>query len=198
MRSTTIPPEIGTMTRLSQLFLYSSFKGVVPLSFTALTGVSRLWLGSNQFSGGLPAHLGTLTNLVDLSIYNIPTLTPAPLPASYYQLTALTSLELSLNKLTSTLSPQISNLQKLQYLSMNSNQFNGGIPTEIGLMTSLVWLQIGSNPWGQKLPTEIGKLTALTQLYLGSSQITGRIPSQLGLISPAAIVSLSSNLFTGK
>ena len=63
----TIPPELGSLTNLSRLYLDGNqLSGSIPVELGSLTNLTSLYLGGNQLSGEIPAELGRLTNLTYL------------------------------------------------------------------------------------------------------------------------------------
>ena len=59
-----IPPEIGNLTNLTQLYLYSNeLTGEIPESIGNLTNLTQLYLYSNELTGEIPKSIGNLTNL---------------------------------------------------------------------------------------------------------------------------------------
>ena len=59
--SGTIPPELGRLVHLEELFLHGNqFTGEIPRELGDLASLRRLKLGDNQLSGTLPAELGDI------------------------------------------------------------------------------------------------------------------------------------------
>lgn len=63
----TIPPEIGQLTGLTQLYLYSNQLTTLPLEIGQLANLIRLNLHSNQLTT-LPAEIGQLASLTELDL----------------------------------------------------------------------------------------------------------------------------------
>ena len=114
--------------------------------------VTHLDLSDNQLTGGIPAELGSLTNL--------------------------THLDLPYNQLTGGLPAELGSLSKLTRLGLPYNQLTGGIPAELG-SNSLEDLSLDSNQLTGEIPAELGNLTNLEVLRLRSNQLTGCIPGGL-------------------
>jgi hypothetical protein len=113
----------------------------------------NLNLAENQLTGGIPAQLGSLSNLESLTLYD--------------------------NQLTGSIPPELGSLSNLESLLLWSNRLTGGIPTWIGSLTQLRGLQIGGNRFTGVIPTQLGSLPNLERLSLGSNKLTGLIPDSL-------------------
>ena len=64
------------------------------------------------------------------------------------------------NRLAGALPPEIGNLTALDSLTLSNNQLTS-LPPQIGNLTALTWLYLGSNQL-TSVPSEIGNLTSLT------------------------------------
>ena len=59
-----LSPEIGNLTNLSKLYLYSNqLTGEIPPEIGNLTNLTGLLLYDNQLTGTIPTEIGNLTNL---------------------------------------------------------------------------------------------------------------------------------------
>ena len=66
-----IPPEIGNLTNLTELFLRSNeLTGSIPSEIGNLTNLTYLLLYNNQLTGSIPSEIGNLTNLNSLFLDN--------------------------------------------------------------------------------------------------------------------------------
>ena len=102
--------------------------------------VVKIKLTEERLTGAVPAVIGRLSALRTLDLgYNKLT----SLPAEIGQLTSLTVLYLSCNKLTS-LPAEIGQLTSLKGLSLVENQLTS-LPAEIGQLTSLKLLHLDKN-----------------------------------------------------
>jgi len=60
----SLPTELGYLTRLTILSLYSNqLTGTLPTQLAALTRLGDMNFGSNQLTGSLPTELGMMTSL---------------------------------------------------------------------------------------------------------------------------------------
>ena len=110
---------------------------------------------------------------------------------------SVTGLDLSENRLTGELPPQIGNLAGLTSLHLSGNQMEGEIPESIGSLTGLTELSLHSNQLGGSLPAEIGNLTALAMLSLHSNQLSGNLPAGIGEMADLEELSVHTNRLSG-
>ncbi|XP_052875348.1 receptor kinase-like protein Xa21 [Gossypium arboreum] len=92
---------------------------------------------------------------------------------------------------------QLSNLQRLKYLSFGINYFSGEIPSWLGSLTELRTLFLYQNNFKGVIPFSLGYLSKLEALYLFENQISGSIPSSIFNISSLQIINLSDNMLSG-
>ena len=78
----------------------------------------------------IPAELGSLTNLTELSLWG--------------------------NQLTGEIPTELGGLTNLTVLSLGGNQLTGEIPTELGGLTNLRELALSENRLTGEIPTELG------------------------------------------
>ena len=97
-----IPPEIGNLTHLTDLYLQGNQLNGLSPEIGNLTNLSKLYLYSNQLTGEIPPEIGNLTNLTGLLLYD--------------------------NQLTGTIPTEIGNLTNLEVLYLSDNQLTGEIP----------------------------------------------------------------------
>ena len=216
----TIPPELGNLTRLQELYLNNNdLTGPIPLELGHLTHLLRLdlsqnalagtippelghltrlqWLilGPNELTGTIPSELGNLTNLQELHLYYNELI--GTIPRELGNLTNLERLWLNGNKLTGTIPSELGNLTNLQELYLSSNELTGTIPPALGRLTNLQDLHLSSNELIWTIPTELGRLTNLYGLHLSYNELTGAIPPSLGNLTNLQKLSLSNNELTG-
>ena len=161
-----IPPELGSLTNVTELRLNGNQLNGIPPELGSLTNLERLLLHDNQLSGEIPGELGNLSNLK--------------------------WLELQRNEL-SGIPPELGSLSNLEHLDLQNNQLNGEIPGELGSLSNLEWLNLGYNQLSGEIPGELGSLSNLDGLILHTNQLSGGIPGELGSLSNLRILSISGN-----
>ena len=183
----------GRVTHLD--LQYNRLTGGIPAELGSLTNLKWLYLNNNQLTGGIPAELGSLTNLerLDLSSNRL----SGEIPAELGSLTNLVRLWLGGNQLTGEIPEELGNLSNLVYLYLHLNQLSGEIPAELGSLTNLERLDLSSNRLSGEIPPELGSLTNLILLDLSNNQLTGEIPSALADLSNLEALFLSGNQLTG-
>ncbi|MDZ8263980.1 COR domain-containing protein, partial [Nostoc sp. ChiQUE01b] len=143
----SLPAEIGQLTNLQTLDLYSNQLSSLPPEIVQLTNLQTLDLYSNQLSS-LPPEIVQLTNLQSLDLGSNQL---SSLPPEFGQLTNLQTLDLRSNQLSS-LPPEIVQLTNLQTLDLRSNQLSS-LPREIRQLSNLKKLDLRRNP--VPIPPEI-------------------------------------------
>ncbi len=207
---TMLPPEIGQLTALTELYLHNNQLRTLPPEIGQLTQLTLLVVTDNRLRT-LPPHIGQLTALTELYLHNNQLST---LPPEIGQLTKLTDLYLNHNELGS-LPPEIGQLTELRELYLHHNRLSM-LPPEIGQLTALTKLhayynQLDTLPieirhlkaleelnlndnrlW--ELPKEVGQLEALAKLYLDENQLSA-LPREIGQLKSLTELSLHSNQF---
>ena len=82
------------------------------------------------------------------------------IPSAIWSLESLQTIYLDDNQLAS-ISPEISNLVNLQWLSIRGSQLKGVLPPEIGKLVNLHALYLNYNQLAGTIPAEIGNLVDL-------------------------------------
>jgi internalin A len=166
---TSLPPEIGSLYELQELYLHENQLTTLPPEIGSLTELMELHLDRNQLTT-LPPEIGSLTKLMELDLSeNLLT----TLPPEIGSLVKLQRLNLRGNKL-SLLSPRIGTLTELKDLDLSRNRLTA-LPLETGSLTVLRRLDLDNNQL-IALPPEIGSLARLTLLYLDSNQLIALPP----------------------
>nr|XP_027125665.1 receptor-like protein EIX2 [Coffea arabica] len=172
----------------------NSFKGPLPLWSSNLT---TLYLRNNSFSGPIPRDIGmVLPLLTDLDISRN-SLTGG-IPLSIGNMTSLTTLVISNNRLSGDIPDFWSNIPDLYILDMSNNSLTGRIPTSIGSLSFVKFLILSGNNLSGKLPSSLRNCTSTFSLDLGDNQLSGRLPAWIGKDMPSLLIlRLRNNSLTG-
>ena len=202
-----IPLELGNLANLKELDVANTqLSGYIPLEW-----YKRLGQGL-QFSGTQLKLPPDDTRDALTALYNATNgpswennenwLSTAPF-GEWHGVTVdghgeVTELDLSSNRLSGEIPPELGNLAKLETLYLYSNQLSREIPPELGDLAKLKTLHLSSNQLSGKIPPELSNLANLEWLYLSSNQLSGEIPRELGKLGNLIFAFLDDNQLTGK
>ena len=119
------------------------------------------------------------------------------LPASFADLSALTSLDLAYNTIQGELPPEIFKLSRLAHLSLTGNGISGSIPAAVAQLTVLERLYLANNALTGPVPPEIGQCTLLYTLHLYNNQLEGPLPDAVYDLTRLQTLHLSGNRLEG-
>ncbi|KAM3751920.1 hypothetical protein ACB098_04G148300 [Castanea mollissima] len=176
-------------------FLGYQLSSSIPKELGMLSSVSGLDLSSNHLIGAIPASFGNLSNLTTLHLFE--NQLSGSIPKELGMLSSVNDLDLSSNNLTGTIPNSLENLSNLTILYLDHNQLFGSIPKELGMLSSLCDLSLSTNNLTGIIPASLGNLSNLTTLYLYENQLSGSIPKELGMLSSVSGLDLSSNHLIG-
>ncbi|KAI3506151.1 hypothetical protein L1887_28507 [Cichorium endivia] len=177
-------------------------------------GIRYLNLSMNQIHGVIPDFLSDGPPIIDMSLNNFSGNLPLfPLdtvtlnlnnnmfsgPISFLcNLTRISHLDLSNNKLSGELPNCWNNLDNLAILNLENNGFTGAVPDSMGALESISMLSLRGNSLIGEIPPSLQNCTALQLLDLGENELSGKIPEWLGeSLSMLLVLSLPSNRFNG-
>ena len=192
--ASTMPTEIGKLTLLQ----YFDVEGIqfidnIPYQVGSLTSLEYFNIAHNNFGGDKHGYLPLeLTNLTKLEYLN----------AGYNKILGFEeflccSEDSGRESLANLLSTQLGQLTSLTCLQLSSNKIQNSIPSEIGNLVNLNHLDLFQNRLSGTLPSTLGFLTKLTGIDLRINLLQGTIPSELDLLTNLKTVDLSENQFTG-
>ncbi|WVZ72287.1 hypothetical protein U9M48_020772 [Paspalum notatum var. saurae] len=190
-----IPESLGRLQHLNNLDLSQNyFSGKIPANLCSCSSLVSLTLSSNQLHGRVPPELGDkLTRLKGLSLFG--NSFTGTIPASLANLI----LDLGLNHLEGTITPDLGSIRGLQWLSLGYNALSGELPRSLLNLSSLTMLQLQGNMLHGSIPADIGsKFSNITNLLLGQNQLTGSIPASLSNLTTLREVSLITNRLSGQ
>jgi Leucine-rich repeat (LRR) protein len=242
----SIPYSIGNFNNLGYLWTFNnSFTNSIPSSINKLTSLYSLRLGNNNFNNTIP-NLSNLINLEILELYS--NKLSSSIPSSIQYLINLqqiklnnnllngkldnvfnstiqkfiSSIDVSENSLTGTLSKDIFNIKTLESFIAYSNCIEGSIPINVCSLFNLNALildglssstscknyifprkYIKSLPTSFQLNNSIGhineclfNMSNLQTLHLSGIGLEGSLPSSIVISSSLKELSLSHNLFS--
>jgi len=192
-----IPPELGNLSNLTELFLMGGqLGGSIPASLGNLSNLKYLALPTHRLSGSIPAELGNLGNLISLNIWE--NQLSGNIPARLGNLGNLQELFLANNQLDGVIPPELGNLYNLKTLCLPGNLLSGVIPPELGNLRNLYILHLGANQLSGAIPPQLGNLANLQELVLFLNQLGGAIPPELGNLTNLQLLLLNDNRLCGK
>ncbi|KAI3849236.1 hypothetical protein MKX03_001635 [Papaver bracteatum] len=109
------------------------------------------------------------------------------IPDSLQYCVSLQILDLSDNKISGTIPPQICIwLPYLTTLDLSENQLCGSIPSTLANCTYLNKLKLSNNRLSGQIPYELASLFRLTDFNVANNDLSGEIPFNSSTFSPAA------------
>lgn len=170
-RTGGIPAEITTLPLLERLHLHNNaaLGGPIPEDVGDLTALRELFLYSSGLTGEIPQSLGDLAALVTLALNNNALV--GDVPDSFDGLAQLQVLDLARNQLEK-LTKNIGKLPVLEELYLNSNRFEGDLPKEIGGLTNLKRLYAENNLFSGDAP-DFSRMLELEELGLAYNKVAG-------------------------
>ncbi|NNE69761.1 MAG: PKD domain-containing protein [Rhodothermales bacterium] len=193
---TELPEEIGNLYRLTSLNGFENKLTAIPMRIGDLINLESIILGSNSFTGGIPATIGNLTKLKELSVEYCPTLT-GPIPASIGNLVNLEKLYLYNSGITGPLPDEIGDLVSLERIDISGANLSGPIPASIGGLENLWTINLSNNGLTGSIPGTIGDMPALTELLVWANQLSGTIPANLTNAPELGFLQLNDNQLEG-
>ena len=175
--------------------------GTLPASLGGLDALTNLTLTDNDLGGEIPDLNGLDSIKVMVLGGNAFT---GGIPASLGELDTLLRLWLHRNEggFTDGIPAELGSLPKLRYLMLHGNGLTGEIPSELGNATNLKALYLYGNALTGSIPAELGNLVdadgaSVRLLYLHNNDLSGDVPSELGNLVSLRALRLSGNMLTG-
>lgn len=120
------------------------------------------------------------------------------LPDKMVDLTSLTILDLSANRVTGDPLELLAKLTKLTYLDLGYNIIGGTFPAQVAQLTALTHLSLAGNDYTGTLPESMTKLRKLTKLDLSNNSLSGDPFTVLSFMTALTDLNLSNNPFACK
>jgi hypothetical protein len=208
----TIPSTTyENLTRLCVLDLsHNQLTGTIPLFqllhghhpnasvHNASSALEDLRLSFNDFTGTLspPAAMWTASNAPSLSSKSSTTASE-PVGGSASVLSPLRWLDLSANRLSGTLPPELGKLTRLEALLLGDNWFNGMVPDLLNV-SSLRDVDVGANVLNSTASSLIESLpTRVRQVNAGQNLLHGTLPTDVWRLRRLELLILSDNQIRG-
>jgi len=170
--------------------------GLFPEGIQFLTSLTKLQMGEGGLRGPLPTVLSQMKRLVFLELH-ANKFTGSIASEWYQDWTHLQHLDLSNNKLSGTIAPEIGNWKELQMFFVESNLFSGSIPSEIGGLANALRIVFSDNLISGTIPGTIRNLDSLERLNGVKNLLTGTIPQEISKADNLVEILLSDNLLSG-
>ncbi|MBV6646982.1 MAG: leucine-rich repeat domain-containing protein, partial [Cyclobacteriaceae bacterium] len=164
-----IPPSIADLDSLEWLDLQGNDLSYVSGEFFSLPKLSYLDLSDNRFEGKLSPSIGKMTTLNNLYLGRNDW--SGGIPAELFDLVNLRLLSLDAGGFEGRLPASIGNMTKLEALFLNNLELIGDLPSEMGQLGKLETLSLSNTPFTGSLPTEIGNLDSLKVLSITNSPL---------------------------
>ncbi|CAH8355837.1 unnamed protein product [Eruca vesicaria subsp. sativa] len=192
-----IPAQIGSISSLRGLYLGNNkFSREIPETLLNLTNLIFLDLSKNSFGGDVQEIFGRFTQVKYLVLHGN-SYVGGIYSSNILKLPNLSRLDLSFNKFSGPLPPEISQMQSLKFLILAFNNFNGDIPQEYGNMPSLQALDLSFNKLTGSIPSSFGNLKSLLWLMLANNSLSGEIPREIGNCSSLLWFNVANNQLSG-
>merc|ERR1711966_158603 len=152
--------------------------GSLPNPLPVLSELYRFILTKNDMTGRIPDVSRSFPRLQELDLshqmHATNTGLSGPIPTGWINLPDLVILDLSKNKLTNVIPPDIGSLPKLTKLFLSNNGLTGDIPTDFGKLASICEMLDLSNNALSRIPPELGEF--------GKSSESGELRSSRGAL----------------
>ncbi|XP_030466085.1 LRR receptor-like serine/threonine-protein kinase HSL2 [Syzygium oleosum] len=190
-----LPPEIGNLSRLENLWLArSNLVGEIPSSIEKLTSLKNFDVSSNALSGKIPDAIAGLRSAEQIELYD--NNLSGELPEAIANLSSLLRLDVSQNSVTGVLPEKIAAMP-FTSLNLNDNLFTGEIPQVLASNPNLQQLKLFNNSFTGRLPADLGKNSDLEDFDVSGNSFTGELPENLCSRGKLQSIVVFNNRFTG-
>jgi kinase len=197
----TLPTDIDKLSSsLAYLNLSgNNFTGDIPATIGSLVGLKEIHLEGNLFNGTYPREIANLYNLEYFSLAWNPFLEPAQIPEEFGNLAKLKYLWMTRTNTIGELPSTLANLIELEHFDLGWNQVNGTLPSWIWSLEKLNKLYLYSN----ELIGEISfaspiRCLGLNELDLSLNKFNGSIPDNLSVFKNLSVLLLYYNFLSGE
>ncbi|CAN1137314.1 Probable LRR receptor-like serine/threonine-protein kinase At3g47570 [Linum perenne] len=158
--------------------------------------VIELNLSSHGLSGPISPHVGNLSFLKFLRLYNNSFI--GEIPHEIGRLHRLQWLNLHSNLLDGNIPSNISRCLALFFFRVDNNELVGGLPWQFGLLNKLQYFYASLNHLSGSIPFAFGNLSSLLEFDGSKNQLSGSIPYTLGRLKSLTKLGLDSNNLSGE
>lgn len=191
--------EVGSFKHLEYVDLASnSIDGPIPESLFHLSSLKYLNLMNNKLTGSIPGGMGQLSNLVGLDLSNN-SLNGLVSEQHFANLTSLTLMEISSNKLVVNVDPAWVPPFQLRFLSMAYCQVGPQFPAWLQSQRKISMLDLSNGGISDVIPDWFYNSSSdIEGLNLLNNQLTGPIQENFGDMMPKLRdISLMGNHLNG-
>ncbi|KAG4156899.1 hypothetical protein ERO13_D02G027250v2, partial [Gossypium hirsutum] len=197
-----VPEELITKSSLTILMRLSNnnlggnhvhlqgnrLSGPLPIAFYNSSSLVTLDLGGNNLTGSIPKWIGTLSSLsvLLLKANNL----HSRIPEEWVQFTTksrsysygglilenMTGIDLSCNKLTGQIPPELGNLSQIHSLNLSYNNLTGVIPSSFSNLKQIESLDLSYNSLSGEIPNQLVELNSLEVFNVAHNNLSGSIP----------------------
>ncbi|KAM0042361.1 putative non-specific serine/threonine protein kinase [Helianthus debilis subsp. tardiflorus] len=186
--SGNIPKWIGNFTELRILRLHkNNFTGGIPQSLCRCSNLHILDVAHNNLTGSIPHCFGELSRMNESrEVYSDPEHEEYINAMNVIQVIKGTALDYTTTK------------DLVVNMDLSSNKLTGEIPPEITALASLMGLNLSHNHLSGSIPDSIGNMKALNSLDFSDNQLTGTIPPSMAALNFLSWMNLSHNKLSGR
>ncbi|XP_026437712.1 probable LRR receptor-like serine/threonine-protein kinase At3g47570 [Papaver somniferum] len=170
--------------------------GSIPSGLENLVSLNGLAMEHNMLTGSIPESIGTLSNLVIVSMWG--NQLSGIIPSNICNSSQLEQIYFGINKLEGQIPSSLGSCHKLQILRLQGNQLVGTIPKQVmGLSSLSISLDLSRNLLTGTLPSEAIALEKIVRIDLSENQLSGNIPTSLEKCLGLGYLNLQGNFFEG-
>lgn len=186
-----LPVTIGNCPTLDNLQIHNNrFSGDVPAGIWSAVNITTVIMHNNALTGELPTQMPHNLSLLDIGSNRF----TGSLPATAGNLAVFRAAK---NMFSGKIQDELfTGMPKLQRLVLAGNQISGAIPDSVSSLRFLTDFNLSNNHLSGDIPAGIGDLPVLTLLDLSNNDLSGEIPPTFGNLRINEL-NLSSNHLSG-
>ncbi|CAK9163987.1 unnamed protein product [Ilex paraguariensis] len=167
---------------------YNDLAGEIPLSIGALTSLKAFSLTSNKLNGSIP---------VEDEVEEVEFITKSR--AESYRgniLYFMSGIDLSWNKLTGPIPPEIGYPSGIHTLNLSFNCLTGSIPEIFSLLKQEQSLDLSHNRLSGQIPSQVVELNFLSVFTVAYNNLSGRTPDRKAQFATFEEISYEGNPYS--